>query len=47
MALPRFRYENKVMTKMLHEVLTDAKSVGIDFVSLAKLPIDTKVHHVK
>lgn len=44
MALPRFRYENKVMTKMLHEVLADAKSVGIDFVSLAKLPIDTKVY---
>ena len=44
MALPRFRYENKKMTSMLHEVLNEAKSVGIDFVSLAKLPIDTKVY---
>lgn len=44
MALPRFRYENKTMTKMLGEVLADAKSVGIDFIALAELPIDTKVY---
>ena len=44
MALKRFTYENKVMTKMLHEVLTDAKNIGIDFIKLAELPIDLKVY---